>query len=321
MPWAVSLAGAMFVAGCGAEGADRPAAEDGPLQGVREWAGTVHDRQAAEVLHAWQQNRATELCTAAKGFEEWDWRGVIGSGHGWHPGVLPGLGSDELGEWEGELHVVRHRRAPADDEGTPSRATPDQERIVDACLTGAPLSEAEEARRDTFPDPEIPETRVVETLEEEFFAEVERVLEDVLPPNEAACVVSGGPVEGPDGEVLDDEVWNDDGLTAADMARVRADQALSEQIDAVPMMPDEKEMARIEQQVRDHVAKENAAVRTCIDADRHADLVQGYVEMEQQFAADRAEEIGQAREYWARVRSAAGELGWAPEEPMAGWRG
>lgn len=279
----------------------------------RQWAGTTEDRDAAQVVRAYALNGKYSDCMAAKGYDGFDWRRGIDPAEPSQDTGLTGL-LEPFGTHQVRDEVLHKARAARYEyeSNHPERFQPVWNDAVvaaiDKCLAKADSADDEELDALTEPDG-------LEDLTQAWYdaAETRKVLLwDATSPEAAeyvACMTQRGypPAKGE---------WE----SAPHIRQLILDRvARKAPTDWRVLTDPEKRAASPKWQA--FVKAEQAmldADETCrvpIVNARIADVK----ELQDAFGREHSDQISEVADGWTRIRARAGELGWSPDEPFAGY--
>lgn len=289
---------------------DLPQADLNRVAAIRgafeRWSGGVWDRQAAAVVSAYGNNGAQADCIEEKGMS-WDWRTAIStirtdSFYMQSPFLAPP-----------ERFVTFERQANAEAAGLePARQETPQEPLasaLDECslTTGGSgkilgqMSE-EELRAITMPP-------AVESLSIEWEAMLVEVTAEFGDPAKImACIENTEISDGPLGDVpagKGGQSW----LTAVEVS-----------LPPVGETPALGEPSSDQDWVKAQAAE--AQLATAFWECHEDSFSQALVNLEAalpRFEKNQAADLAEAEQGWSRVRKLAGELGWTPADPLAGY--
>lgn len=282
---------------------DRLAAVRGAFE---RWSGGVWDRQAAAVISAYANNGAQADCIAEKGLR-WDWRRGIPpirteSYYLQSPLLAP---PERFVTFERQVNAEAAALEPAHHETPPEPLAS----ALDECslTTGGPgkilgqMSE-EEIQALTMPS-------AVEDLTIEWEAMlVEASAEFGNPATVMACIEKTKISDGPLGDIPAGRAgqrW----LTAVEDSLPPADR--SPRLGSTSTDQDWVEAQAAEAQLA-------TALWECHD-DSFSQALANLEAALPRFEKNQAVDLAEAEQGWARVRELADELGWAPDDPLAGY--
>lgn len=261
------------------------------------WAGSVSDHQAAAVVAAHWYNGPEDECAKSAGvpFEGWA---------GWEAGIQ----GREYPQWYTHGAVTPPVRfvsfsdevnAAADRLVSLVRTDPPEEyaAALDACSL-----EGDEGPEDDLANYTHP--AVVAELDEAWRDTVGAVADEFGTDSELRACASESPLSGPYADAPGVNAW------------FNILEDLSEEVAYAPL-PGEEPSAQWSA-YRDAEELLLVALWECHD-DTFDTVMHQMVTASDDFAATHGEQIEEAHAAWARTRDAAGELGWTPDRPLAGF--
>ncbi len=267
-----------------------------------QWAGSVDDLQAAEVIIAYSNNADQDECVKARGVTSWhDWRyaiGVVQVPFYYDSNILllPPVHHftfDPLVNAPSESLEKELRKSPP----------PGIDKILDACSfevdsAGPLLGKMGEEEVLEMVDP-----AVIDRLSEKWNEAVTEATADLPSYEETINCVRGSTPEPP--------------LTGVKPGREELEgwlDAVNNSIPAPELVGTDAVAWRVT------LAKERALVKAiwACTSETYEQAVEKLPAVVQEFESQNASEIGKARQSWAHVRDLATAMGWKPGDPLAG---